>query len=103
MEQLCAWEFRFVDRVFYVCAPTIEAAHRLVLQHLGSAAEIAPQPIPDEFVRFLQMQENTLIEARFFSFTGESPGRWTSKVRTASLQQQGDTWTTPRGSGAVGP
>jgi hypothetical protein len=68
VEGPCAWEFRFVDRVYYVCAPTIDAAHRLVLQHLGSAAEMAAQPIPDEFVRFLQMQENTLIEARSFSF-----------------------------------
>ena len=65
------WEFRFEDRVFYVGAPSLEAARHLVLQHLRCEADVGPKQIPETVLDFLGVKENTLIEARVFDFNRE--------------------------------
>ena len=62
------WEFRFGDRVYYVGAPDIEAARYLVLQHLKSQGDVQPKEIPESAIRFLELADGTLIEARVFDF-----------------------------------
>jgi hypothetical protein len=62
------WEFRFDDRVYYVGAPDVEAARYLVLQHLRSRGDVRPKEIPESAIKFLQLADGTLIEARVFDF-----------------------------------
>ena len=62
------WQFRFADRVYYVGAPDAEAARYLVLQHLRSQGDIQATEIPESAIRFLELADGTLIEARVFDF-----------------------------------
>ena len=62
------WEFRFHDRVFYVGATDLEAARYMVLQHLGSQADVEAKTIPADVLKFLKVRDGTLIEAKIFNF-----------------------------------
>jgi hypothetical protein len=62
------WEFRFEDRVYYVGAPDAEAARYLVLQHLRSQGDVRAKEIPESAIRFLELADGTLIEARVYDF-----------------------------------
>jgi hypothetical protein len=66
------WEFRFDDRVFYVGASDLEAACYMVLQHLGSQADVKAKTVPADVLKFLKVRDGILIEAKIFNYQREN-------------------------------